>query len=45
MDIYTTEQLVDELKKRVGVETKIAEPYQDVELSVNGPAVVLVIKD
>ncbi len=45
MDIYTTEQLVDELKKREGVETKIAEPYQDIELSVNGPAVVLVIKD
>lgn len=45
MDTYTTEQLVNELKKREGVETKIAEPYQDIELSVNGPAVVLVIKD
>ena len=45
MDTYTTEQLVNELKKREGVETKIVEPYQDIELSVNGPAVVLVIKD
>ena len=28
-----------------GVETHIAEPYQDVTVSVNGPAVVLVVID
>ena len=37
--------LVDELRKREGVETHIAEPYQDVTVSVNGPAVVLVVID
>ena len=40
-----TKDLVDELKKREGVETAIAEPYQDVTVSVNGPAVVLVVID
>lgn len=37
--------LVTELKRREGVETHIAEPYQDVTVSVNGPAVVLVVID
>lgn len=37
--------LVAELKRREGVETHIAEPYQDVTVSVNGPAVVLVVID
>ena len=42
---FKTCELVDELRKREGVETHIAEPYQDVEASVNGPAVVLVVID
>lgn len=42
---FKTCELVDELRKREGVETHIAEPYQDVEISVNGPAVVLVVID
>lgn len=42
---FKTCDLVDELRKRVGVETHIAEPYQDVTVSVNGPAVVLVVID
>ena len=42
---FKTCDLVDELRKREGVETHIAEPYQDVTVSVNGPAVVLVVTD
>ena len=42
---FKTCELVDELKKREGVETHIAEPYQDVTVSVNGPAMVLVVID
>ena len=37
--------LVSELIQREGVETHIAEPYQDVTVSVNSPAVVLVVID
>lgn len=42
---FKTCDLVDELRKREGVETHIAEPYQDVTVSVNGPAVELVVID
>lgn len=42
---FKTCDLVDELRKREGVETHIAEPYQDVTVSVNSPAVVLVVID
>ena len=38
-------ELVEELKKREGVEVKIAEPYKDMAVSVNGPAVVLIVVD
>lgn len=38
-------KLVEELAMRDGVEKKIAEPYQDVDVSVNGPAIILVITD
>jgi hypothetical protein len=37
--------LVEELKKREGVEVTIAEPYKDVTIHVSGPAIVLVITD
>ncbi len=40
-----TRDLVEELKKREGVKTTIAEPYQDVQIEVNGPAIVLVVVD
>lgn len=42
---YKTCELVEELKTREGVETHVAEPYEDVSVQVNGPAVVLVIID
>lgn len=38
-------ELVEELKGRDGVEASIAEPYQDVVVKVNGPAIVLVVID
>ena len=38
-------ELVEELKKREGVEVKIAEPHKDMSVSVNGPAVVLIVVD
>lgn len=37
--------LASELMKREGVETTIAEPYQDVQVKVNGPAIVMVVTD
>ena len=43
-DVKTCE-LVEELKKREGVEVKIAEPHKDMSVSVTGPAVVLVVVD
>ena len=41
----STKDLVEELKRREGVETTIAEPYQDKAVSVNGPSIVLVVID
>jgi len=40
-----TVDLVAELRKREGVETTVVEPYQDAAVSVNGPALVLVVTD
>lgn len=37
--------LVNELRRREGVTTEIAEPYEEVKLKVNGPAIVLVVID
>ena len=42
---FSTKELVEELKKREGVKTEYAEPYQDKNLSINGPAVILVVSD
>lgn len=43
-DIKTWE-LVEELKKREAVETHVAEPYEDLTVTANGPAIVLVVTD
>lgn len=40
-----TYELVEELKKREAVETYIADPYKDLAVTVNGPAIVLVVTD
>ena len=45
LKIIPTCELVAELETREGVETTIAEPYQDVQVEVNGPAIVLVVID
>lgn len=38
-------ELVEELKKREGVEAHWAEPHEDFEIKLKGPAVVLVVID
>lgn len=45
LEKISTKELVEELKKREGVKTEYAEPYQDKKLFINGPAVILVIVD
>lgn len=42
---FSTKELVEELKKREGVKTEYAEPHQDKELSITGPAEILIIVD
>lgn len=42
---FSTRELVEELKGREGVECKIARPYEDMEVSVKGPAIVLIVVD
>lgn len=37
--------LVEKLKSREGVEVKYAEPHQEINISVNGPAVILIVID
>lgn len=41
----STKELVDMLKQRDGVEVEYAEPHQDKEISINGPAIILIVKD
>lgn len=41
----STKELVEELKKREGVEIRYAEPYQNEEIKVYGPAIVLIVID
>lgn len=45
LDEVKTCELVEELRKREGVEAHAAEPYKDLTINVNGPAVVLVVID
>lgn len=40
-----TSELVEELKKREGVQTEYAEPNKDKEIVVNGPAEILIVID
>ena len=45
LETVSTRALVLELERRAGVEKKTAKPYQDVEIKVNGPAIILVVTD
>lgn len=38
-------ELVEELKKREGVTAEYAEPYQGKEITIDGPACILVVID
>lgn len=38
-------ELVDELAKREGVEQKTADPYEDLQIELKGPAKVLIVTD
>ena len=38
-------KLVGELEKRMGVNVHTVEPYQQFELRVTGPAIILVVED
>lgn len=40
-----TRELVEELREREGVEIIQAEPYQQKDISVEGPAVILIVTD
>ena len=40
-----TAELIAELKKREGLKVEYAEPYQDLVVSINGPAQVLIVID
>jgi len=45
LEKVSTKALVEELQKREGVATTIAEPYKATTVSINGPAIVLTIID
>lgn len=45
LETFKTCELVEELKKREGVEEVWAEPHGNIEIPVNGPAIVLVVTD
>jgi Na+/phosphate symporter len=40
-----TKDLGEELSKREGVKVDIADPHKDVDIKVNGPAIVLTVID
>lgn len=42
---YATKDLLEELKQREGVKSEYAEPYQQRQICVNGPAEILVVID
>lgn len=41
----STKLLVEELSNREGVDKAIAEPYQDMEIKICGPAIILMVTD
>jgi len=45
LESIPTHILVEELEKRDGVKKEIAEPYQQLAMDVDGPAIVLVVTD
>lgn len=45
LDNVSTSELVHALFNREGVKVEIAKPYEDLEILVNGPAIVLTVID
>lgn len=45
LDNVSTADLVRVLSAREGVKVEIAKPYEDLEILVNGPAIVLTVID
>lgn len=45
LDNVSTADLVRVLSNREGVKVEIAKPYEDLEILVNGPAIVLTVID
>lgn len=45
LKLIPTCELVKELKTREGVEIMIAEPYENITVTANGPAIILKIID
>lgn len=45
LETFKTCELVEELKKREGVKEVWAEPHVNIEIPVNGPAIVLIVTD
>lgn len=45
LDNVSTSDLVRVLSAREGVKVEIAKPYEDLEILVNGPAIVLTVID
>lgn len=42
---FPTYALVEELRQREGVDAKTANPYEDLTVTVNGPAILLTVID
>ena len=42
---YSTKELVNELLTREGVSKQCAKPHTDKTITVNGPAIILVVTD
>ncbi|RJE90692.1 BC1881 family protein [Paenibacillus sp. 1011MAR3C5] len=42
---YSTKELTKELAKREGVQTAMVEPYENVSINLNGPAIVVINVD
>ena len=45
LECARTKDLVKELISREGVDAEYAEPHQDKTITVNGPAIILVVND
>lgn len=45
LSTVSTKRLSQELETRLGVKVTYVDPYEDATISVNGPAIVLIITD